>query len=361
MAANYAYLFTDLLTNAVLAELPLKGVSFTQALNGAGTFAAQLPLGDSRVAALNPIDATAPGRTAIWVDRGGTLVWGGVLWLRRWNSDARMLELAGAEFGSFLKAGRLTTYKNYSGWEYCDSIRDMLAWDAARTGRNIGMGVSANSSGIAVATDALTVYGYELKTILDIINQLATLPNGVDYAVDVAYVSGVPTKTFNIGWPRRGRLLGDTGWVFEHPGNIVKYVWPEDATSMADTIWATGAGTGDAMLVVAGSDPSLLGAGFPLLEDVVAHKDIRDLGMLAAYANADVAIRNYPVVVPELYVRADMDPVLGSYIVGDDVRVRILDDRFVAPGLDQYNRIVDLTVKPGDDAPEEVILHLGAA
>ena len=44
MATTYRYLFADLLTNEILAELPLTGVSFTQMLNQAGSFQGRILL-----------------------------------------------------------------------------------------------------------------------------------------------------------------------------------------------------------------------------------------------------------------------------------------------------------------------------
>ena len=42
MTTTYRYLFADLLTNDILGELPLTGVSFNQQLNQAGTLSSWL-------------------------------------------------------------------------------------------------------------------------------------------------------------------------------------------------------------------------------------------------------------------------------------------------------------------------------
>ena len=77
MTTTYRYLFADLLTNDILGELPLTGVSFNQQLNQAGTLQGHLLLSGVNSAGLNVPDATIPARTAIYVDRNGSLVWGG--------------------------------------------------------------------------------------------------------------------------------------------------------------------------------------------------------------------------------------------------------------------------------------------
>jgi hypothetical protein len=285
------------------------------------------------------------------------------LWTAKWDSDTHALTLGGNEFPSFYHAGRLSADQSFTNADQCDVVRAILNWDKARAGRDIGMQLSTTTSGVLVT---VAWNGYDLKTILDVVNQIQQLPNGIDYSVSVAWNAGVPTKTFNIGYPRLGNLAINTGLIFEttkgsSQGNIVKYVWPRDASKMADGVWAIGSGSGPGLLRTEATDPSLVGGGWPLLEDTVSHKSITDPVMLAAYAQGDVALRNYPVVVPQVYIRPDLDPVLGSWQQGDDARFRILDEYFPAPGLDAYYRIISTQVKPGDDAPEEIMLTLGLA
>ena len=58
MATTYRYLLGDLLTNTIIAELPLTGVAFTQQLNQSGTFTAHLLLSGINPDAFNVDDAT---------------------------------------------------------------------------------------------------------------------------------------------------------------------------------------------------------------------------------------------------------------------------------------------------------------
>jgi len=54
--------------------------------------------------------------------------------------------------------------------------------------------------------------------------------------------------------------------------------------------------------------------------------------------------------------------VFGTYALGDDVRLRITDQRFPSvttnAGLDEIYRIVGLNVEPGEDGPERVTITL---
>ena len=109
MTTTYRYLFADLLTNEIIAELPLTGVSFTQQLNQAGTLQGHLLLSGMATAEFKVNASTIPARTGIYVDRNGTLIWGGVIWGRTYNSADQTLNLVAREFESYFERRRITT------------------------------------------------------------------------------------------------------------------------------------------------------------------------------------------------------------------------------------------------------------
>jgi len=109
MTTTYRYLFADLLTNDILAELPLTGVSFTQQLNQAGALQGHLLLSGMATAEFNVNASTIPGRTGLYVDRNGILIWGGVIWGRTYNSADQTLNLVAREFESYFERRRITT------------------------------------------------------------------------------------------------------------------------------------------------------------------------------------------------------------------------------------------------------------
>jgi phage repressor protein C with HTH and peptisase S24 domain len=68
------------------------------------------------------------------------------------------------------------------------------------------------------------------------------------------------------------------------------------------------------------------------------------------------AVQNPPVSLKIVYAPYQ-DPILGSYNLGDDVRVRINDDR--AGQTDDYYRVVAIPVSPGENNQgERAILTL---
>src|SRR5882762_161867 len=107
--AVYKYYFYDLLTHALLEELSgaMFGVNFSMFLSGeigsktgqfTGTFRADSP--GRSVQEL--LDATTPGKTALWIDRDDQPVWCGILWSRTYQATGRTYELSAQTYDSYL-------------------------------------------------------------------------------------------------------------------------------------------------------------------------------------------------------------------------------------------------------------------
>lgn len=355
---RYTYLFCDLRTNQVLAELPLKEVSFSLRLNGAGAFQARLPLGDDRLLdSLDPLGSSQPGRTAVYVDRDGVLVWGGIIWTRRYEPGRRGLVLGGNEFLSYFFRRRIRATLSYAAADQLDISRGIVNYIQGIPGGSIGVAVDALASG--VLRDR-TYYGYELRVAAEALQQLSAVDGGFDFGIDVGYAAGVPSKTLNHGYPRRGRPAAQSGHVFEYPGNILDFSYDENAWEMTNQGYAVGAGEGDAALIAPYATPSTIDAGYPVLEEVFPYRDVEVISTLQGHVMQDTIQRQQPIVLPTFDVYADADPRLGAYIVGDDARFTITDPlRFPAnsdgsPGLDVFMRIIQIDVSPQEGSVEKV-------
>ncbi|MGW2611422.1 hypothetical protein ACWC4A_44885 [Streptomyces mirabilis] len=93
---SYRYLTTDALTNKVLAwDLPLTGVEFGPALSATGSLTGAV---EPRLAHLvrSQLD---PGNTKIYAERGGRLLWGGLIW--RADPEGQQLNIEASGWGSY--------------------------------------------------------------------------------------------------------------------------------------------------------------------------------------------------------------------------------------------------------------------
>jgi hypothetical protein len=359
MTTTYRYLFADLLTNEIIAELPLTGVSFTQQLNQAGTFQARILLSGINSFGFNVADGTEPGRVALYVDRNGTLIWGGVVWGRTYNSASQEFTFTAREFESYFERRRISTTTAFTNTDQLVIARTLIDNAQAIASGDIGVITGSETSGVLVDR---VYYDYELKTVYGAIQDLSRADDGFDFTIDVAYdINGVPTKTLILGYPRTGTVYSPSNPaipVFEFPaGNVVEYEYPEDGSIVANTLYVLGAGSNEGRLSATAQDTSKLTAGWALLEDQANYSDTTDQTLLNELALGQVLALSEPPPIIKLVVPAFAEPQFGTYNIGDDARLRITDPRFPT-GLDQVYRIVGLNVQPGEDGPERVTITL---
>lgn len=360
MTTTYRYLFANLLTNEIIAELPLTGVSFTQQLNQAGTLQGHLLLSGMATEQFNVNASTIPAKTAIYVDRNGDLVWGGVIWGRTYNSADQTLSLIAREFESYFERRRITTTTAFTNTDQLVIARTLIDNAQAVPYGDIGVITGSETSGVLV--DRI-YYDYELKGVYPAVQDLSRAEDGFDFNIKVEYdpITEEPIKTLILGYPRTGTIydINDPdALVFIFPaGNIVEYEYPEDGAIAANSVYAQGAGSNEGKLIENAQDTSKFAEGWALLEDQANYSDVTDVTLLQELAIGQVRATAYPPTVIKIVVPAYVTPEFGSYDLGDDARLIITDERFPET-LDAVYRIVSLSVQPGEDGPERVTLTL---
>lgn len=360
---NYRYIFADLRTNSVLGEFPLTAVNFTQTLNASGTLTGSVLLSGVDAALQNVDAATIPARTAIYVDRDGVLVWGGIIWSREYNSTSQTLSISAQTFDSYFNRRRITKTQVFSNTDQFSIAQNLITTAQAVTGGNINVVVPTSLSGRLVSR---TYYNYEQKTVLSAIQDLSkagaannTLP-GFDFSFDCTYNgSGVPIITFNMFYPRQGAVYSSSNAsapVLDFPsGNVLEYSYLEDGSLAANYLYISGGGSNEGKLLQAVSNASLVAAGWPLLEDNYNYSDMVSTTQLNNLGAGHLAAVGTPPATLTIITPPYVNPVLGSYIVGTDFRIRIVDSRFPA-GIDTTYRLIAINVSPGEAGPERSTL-----
>ena len=368
MTTTYRYLFADLLTNTIIAELSLTGVSFGSQLNQAGTFQGHILLSGIDTVGFNVANSTIPAKCAIYVDRDGVLVWGGIILGRSYQSSNQVLSITAREFESYFEKRRITSDQIFSNVDQLTITQNLISLAQGVPYGNIGVQVGVETSGVLVSRN---YYGYEKKTYYSALQDLSRAENGFDFNIDVAYDgSGAPSKSLSLGYPRLGTVYSATdpeALLFEFPaGNVVEYEYPEDGSLVANTLYALGAGSNEGKLEATHQDTTFLNAGWALYEEQANYSDVTDAAYLAQLAEGQVNAVNYPPTVIKIVAPAYVNPVFGTYGIGDDARLRITDERFpstgvgtaIQAGLDEVYRIVGIEVQPGESGPERVTLTL---
>src|SRR5690348_14342039 len=106
---SYRYFAADILTGAVLAELPLYGVWCSRKMSEAGEMTATFKLGTGMYDDQSLLDATETGKACLYVERNGTIVWGGPIWTRTWQEESKTMNLTGQTFESVFARVALET------------------------------------------------------------------------------------------------------------------------------------------------------------------------------------------------------------------------------------------------------------
>lgn len=359
--ARYTYYIADLATGSIADELPLYDVTFSTELNEAGEFRGRLALGDPRITVHRPRELTTPGRAALYVERDGVLVWGGVIWTTRYTSLDRHLEIGAAGFLSYFDHRRVlpagfdpattdlgAVTVDFPAQDQSDIARALVATAQSHPGGDIRvLPASTDRSGI---TRTLTYPGSQLKSTGEALRELASLEDGPDFLFDVTYgPDGRPIRRLRVGTPRLGQQ--GTPHLWEYGANLTTYTWPADGSSTASRVFALGEqGEGDQLVAVAEDSTT----GRPLTETEVSYVQVNDPEILRSQARSTLTAVSSPVVLPELTVRADREPVLGSYQVGDDATV-VIKDTFFPEGTHFDVRVTGIQVTPGNDAGDEEV------
>ena len=365
--ADYRVIATDLRTGARIAELPLTGLSFSSTLNGAGELSGVLPLpsGDPQLAAVYN-DAVDEVRRQLVVERDGVVVWCGVVWASPYDDVNQQRAVRASETWSYYRRRLIGTRRVYRNTDQFTIARQLLTDAHAVAGGDIGVTVGAETCGV------LRDRNYEVwerKNLGEAVEELANVLDGFDFGIDAAWSpTGQLVKTFRVYYPRRGRRFALTGHVFEvGRNNLISWDWPTDGTRYANRIINIGAGEAEAQRSSVRANIGQLaalvdgGPGYPLIEHVMSNVEVTLQATLNSQAEKALGMFSQPVVVPTIEVRSDVDPIFGTYDLGDAIRFVCqpgITPRF-PDGVDTYRRIVGWDVAVSDEGVDTVKLLLG--
>ncbi|MGW6537543.1 hypothetical protein ACWGBV_25685 [Streptomyces sp. NPDC055051] len=346
----YRAVFCDLVTDQTLDILPLRDVSFEDYIGRAGSLSGTVPIPDRTMA--ERAHKIKPGRTTVYLERGGFLWWGGIVWTTNLQGSDRgvvTLSVQAATFDSYAGRRRIRDEIKYNQTEQFDIVRDL--WD--RLGN--GLGASRIEPGDDIPAQPVprtTAYQLGDETVYqEALDQLGAYEDGVEYQI---LVYRDPAEARRI---RRLRLgspkirTGATDVVFDRPGTILSYSLPDDATRGGTTSVARGASANNN--AAATSRPTLSAQAeaeglpdlWPQLDLSTDFNDISDPATLDALARAVLKEAQGSVVIPELSIR--LSDIVPSTLLGRTARVRITDE-WHPTGLDARYRIVGVKVRPAE-------------
>jgi len=358
----YRAIFCDLLSDQTLDILPLQDVTLDDYIGKPGSLTGTIPIPDQAIAAR--VARIQEGRTSVYLQRGGDLWWGGIVWTSTLDSTDRgvvTLGIQAATFDSYANRRIIREDITYSDAEQLDLVRDLWSRMQDLDGGDIGVTSGTESSdqtrSIAYKNGDETVY-------YDAIDQLSTLDNGFEYYVSVFRdpVTSERVRLLRLGSPTINTGANDL--VLDMPGSILAYSFPRDATRGGTTAVVRGATVNDNQaaesrpLISSEHVSALIGGGYPRIDLTADYTSVTDTDSLESLATALLTQAEGSVVIPAVTIR--LDDLVPSSLLGRSVRIRITDVWY-ASGFAARYRIIGAKVSPPQRGrPDTADLYLEA-
>lgn len=360
-APPYRILLCDLRSDTVLDALPVHDVSIDDYIGKTGSMRGTVPI-PNRAVAQRARRALVPGRTGVWVERGREVWWGGILWTLALASDRRGFLSAQLQCGgweSYLYRRLLLDTLTAEQVDQFDLVRELVDYAQITPGGNLGITYDDDVSG--VVRDR-TFLRYDLPTIGDLLDDLAAAENGFEWRI-ASYRDGDGRRVKRLQLGHPVIRTGTAEIVLDHPGPVLSYTWPTDATRKANAWQSRGASVNTnqaadsyplmSELLV---DDANIAAGWPRLDGTSDHTTVERQETLDGHAHADWTAARNPVEIPEVEVLlgGNVTPAL----LGATVRLRIRD-LWHPTALDARYRVVGLSITPPERGrPETARLYL---
>ncbi|MEV4941231.1 hypothetical protein [Streptomyces zaomyceticus] len=350
----YRAIFCDLMSDTALDILPLRDVSFEDYIGRAGSLSGTVPIPDRAIA--ERAHKIKAGRTTVYLERGGDLWWGGIVWTTNLQSSDRGVVTLGIQASTFDSyAGRRRIRTDAFETRFLQPADQYVIARELWKSLSEGLGESRIDGGdenvfSGVSRTASWRYGDE-TVYQEALDQLGSQSNGFEYQILVYRDpdDGKRIRELRLGSPISN---GATDMIFDRPGAILSYSLPDDATRGGTVAMARGASTNSN--AGAESRPTLsdllepkdpLPDAWPRLDLSSDHNDVSDKATLNSLAQAAVDQEAGHVQIPEISIR--LGGIVPPALLGRTARIRITDE-WHPTGFDARYRIVGVKVRPAE-------------
>lgn len=282
---DYRYLCTNVLSGTLLGDyLPVEPQSFSDVINGGGTFTGSLDLiagvsqqaGGENLAAQDAANVAAitPRKGMLWVLQDGTPIWGGILWdwvpttILQWQ-----MPVQGATLDFLLGRRIIETDLVFTNADVFDMARGIVQY-AFGKGPGYQVAGVTYSNALSGVTDSLTFPGSQQQ---DCLSALGTLVS--TYGIEFHFrpyqdQAGGLHLSFDLGYPALGQAYPASGLAYSFPGNLLDYAFTATGSTGANRLIGsaqntTASGTGAAYTGSAVDDTDIAN-GYPVTEQVVS-------------------------------------------------------------------------------------------
>lgn len=290
--------------------IPWSSLEFGDTLNSAGSASIEVPT-DSLPAGVD----LSPAITAVYVIADGVVLFAGPIWTLKDDLAGRKLTLGCQGMLSVLAHRTIDVDLNYVGVDQLTIFDDLMA---AALPPATFLPWSSGGSGTSGIARTQSYSGYQHTAADQAISQLAATFDGFDYATTTTLSGTTVTTSVRAYYPRLGSV---SGYLLDQDSNVMSASVTIDGTTFATVCWVTGSGTGNVQVNAVAT--KTFGPAAPGLTLVASDTLITDQGACQQAADLMLTQQGTLVAIPELKLRPDDVPALGSYGVGDDVVVNL--------------------------------------
>lgn len=366
---SYRYVLCDLLTDQLLAVLPLTGVTFSRSISRTGSLSATLKapaVGTiTNGVIMTPenrrqlIDAAKllhryAGRSALWVYRDSAIWWGGIPWTvipRQGQRDSVEVSVTAATFDSYAHRRVFPQDTSYVQW---DQNQLVASWWQVIQGLNGGdqrgnIGVECGYFQESIPKSTIlrdrTIRTADLAYVGKLIEDLGDVIDGPEHTIDTwVDDSGFRHKTLRV----QSRIgIVEPRAVFQRSaqggGRVLEWSHTADAIDGGTTFRARGdAPEGaadtevDPLLSTRYLNDALLNDGWPLLDVTADFSGVKEVATLNGHAQGMRATQSGAMPSSD-YVMEVGNTGWNPNRLGDNIRLKLTD---------AWHDGTDITVRP---------------
>jgi hypothetical protein len=345
--AHVRYIFGDLRSGLVTSEIALQGVTLDNKLNGVGNMGATMQLDQSGQQNSDLINATIPGKSFVVVERDDVPIWDGIVWTRTYQAQSKTMQLSMRTREGYLESVLVDADMGYTDIEQRNIMVGIFNTLQSDPNRNLGITVPPATYPDAVLR-TVSVLATEYKTFYSVISSIADGVNGFDWNLETQRVGDAYLRSLRIGYPYLGSTAAGA-LTFDYPGSITNYYETEGMSDAGTKVYLLGSGEGSGMVVGIGENLDMYANGWLRFDETYSRKDITDLAAAQDLVNQQMQLRRPPMATLKIFVKADLEPVFGSYGLGDTATISIRDARHPYPGITFVTRMVAFDYRPPSD------------
>lgn len=335
----YEFIIKDKAENILTSLDTVRNRAWEVYLNRAGSASFALHLAHPKVNQ----DLLLLGNKELYIYRNGTLVWGGELINSRSELPSGNVQIIAKGFLDLLSKkyiGTSASPRVFSNTDLSTILSTIIS--EVQTGTNSSFGLTSGS----LATSRNADRSYEYKNVKEAIEGLSNLNiiDGVDFEFDAQ-------KQFSTFYPKKGRTRDDI--VFEYGKNIISFSESLDASGMANEVIVLGEGQGTEMTTATRDASFDIQSSYKIRQKVISLKDINKVSTLNDHGDQELTENQTQKQIVSLKTKGNLEPGIGSYAVGDSVRVIV---KYGYMNIDSYFRIYGIRVQISDEDDEDIEL-----